>query len=140
MSNSMITVSGPSGESIPAYLSLPPLGFGPGIAMAHDIHGNSALNRELADDLAAFGYVVLMPDLFFDLEPEMVPDATGQPSPRYLGRFDRARCFGLFASGIEALRRRPECNGKVGVIGFCEGGNHALLSATRLRVDAAVSY
>ena len=41
---------------------------------------------------------------------------------------------------IAALRARPDCTGKVGVMGFCLGGKFAYLSSTRHAIDAAVSY
>ena len=34
----------------------------------------------------------------------------------------------------------PECNGKVGVVGFCLGGTMAYLAASRTDADAAVGY
>ena len=41
---------------------------------------------------------------------------------------------------IKDLKARPECNGKVGVLGFCFGGRYAHLAAARLGVDAAGAY
>ena len=38
------------------------------------------------------------------------------------------------------MRARPECTGKVGVVGFCLGGLLAYLSATRTDSNATVSY
>ncbi|ETW95778.1 MAG: hypothetical protein ETSY2_47580, partial [Candidatus Entotheonella gemina] len=41
---------------------------------------------------------------------------------------------------IHDLKARPECNGKVALLGFCFGGRYAHLAAARLGVDAAGSY
>ena len=41
---------------------------------------------------------------------------------------------------VGALRARPECTGKVGVMGFCLGGKFAYLSSVRHKIGAAVSY
>ena len=38
------------------------------------------------------------------------------------------------------LRNRSECNGKVGILGFCFGGRYVHLSAARLGVDAGASF
>ena len=41
---------------------------------------------------------------------------------------------------ISSLKSMPECNGKVGVTGFCTGGTLTYLAAARLDIDAAVAY
>ena len=46
----------------------------------------------------------------------------------------------IAADALKALRARPECNGKVGALGFCLGGKLAYLAAARTDVDCAVSY
>lgn len=108
--------------------------------MGHDIWGNGELTQRIADRFADEGFVVLLPDMFCDLEPEMVTDSAGVERGRYLGLFDRDHCFSYFSAGVEALRVLSACTSKVGVTGFCEGGNHAFMAAMRLQVDAAVSY
>ena len=38
------------------------------------------------------------------------------------------------------LRKHPACNGKVGAVGFCLGGNLAYLLSVRYKPDCAVGY
>jgi carboxymethylenebutenolidase len=44
------------------------------------------------------------------------------------------------AATIDAVRARPDVNGKVGAVGYCLGGLLAFLTATRTDSDASVSY
>ena len=57
-----------------------------------------------------------------------------------LWRFDADQAIKDVADTIRALRAMPECNGKVGAIGFCLGGMLAYLTAARCNIEAAVSY
>src|SRR5215207_3290426 len=41
---------------------------------------------------------------------------------------------------VSQLRGRSECNGKVGVVGFCLGGTVAYLAMAHTDADAAVGY
>src|SRR5471032_2529315 len=51
--------------SFGAYLSLPRGGKGPGIVLLQEIFGVNQHIRNVADQYAADGYVVLAPDLFW---------------------------------------------------------------------------
>ena len=55
-------------------------------------------------------------------------------------RFDADQSIKDIADALKALRARPECNGKVGALGFCLGGKLAYLAAARTDVDCAVCY
>ena len=70
------------------------------------------LAYEIADLYAAEGYVVLCPE---QLDSDI-------------------------SATITALRARPECTGKVGVLGFGRGGGIAFLAAAEGGVDGAVIY
>ena len=54
--------------------------------------------------------------------------------------FDYAVGMKDVQAAVTRLRSRPECNGRVGVMGFCLGGTMAYLSVARTDADAAVSY
>jgi carboxymethylenebutenolidase len=43
-------------------------------------------------------------------------------------------------AAFQALRNRPECNGRAGVIGFCFGGLMSYLVASKLNPACAVAY
>jgi carboxymethylenebutenolidase len=41
---------------------------------------------------------------------------------------------------MKDLKSRPQCNGKIGVLGFCFGGRYAHLAAARLGANAAAAF
>ena len=126
-----------------AYLAVPKSGSGPGLVIAQEIFGVNKTMRDIADDYAEEGYVVLVPDLFWRQEPgielghspEEMQSAFG-----YYGGFDEAKGVEDLQSTIDVLRAMPQCTGKVGVLGFCLGGKLAYLAAARTNADVAVSY
>lgn len=116
----------------------------PGVIVIQEIFGVNDVMRDICDNIAQQGYVVICPDLFWRQEPGIqLTDQTEE---------DWARAFELFEgfdvdAGVEDLdatlsflRDHELCNGKVGDIGFCLGGKLAYLMATRTDADCSVSY
>jgi carboxymethylenebutenolidase len=111
--------------------------------MLQEIFGVNADMRAAADLFAEEGYAVLVPDLFWRIRPgiELGYDAHSYGEAlSYRQKFDLDRGLADINSTITALKERPECNGRVGAIGYCLGGLLAYLTAARLPVDAAVAY
>lgn len=140
-------ISAADGGTFDAYRALPAGGRGPGILLFQEIFGINDNMRGLADKLAGEGYVVLVPDMFWRIEPrfERKDESSIGEAFAMVQRFDPE----LGASDITAthahLLSMPECTGKVGAVGFCLGGTLAFACAARSRVegrgpDAAVSY
>jgi carboxymethylenebutenolidase len=56
------------------------------------------------------------------------------------GKFDPVQGMRDIEDLVRDLKSRPQCDGKVAILGFCFGGRYALLGAARLGVDAAASF
>lgn len=123
-----ITFPCPDGVTLPGVLTVPdgaPVPR-PALLMIYEIYGMNDEMRRVARELAAEGWVVLIPDLFArgPLAPLCVASA--------LRTVSRGR--GRELADLEAARRwlveHPEVDGdRVGAIGFCLGGSFALLLA-----------
>ena len=139
MPSSDITYRTRNNETFTGYYTHPD-GNGPfpGILLITAIFGTDDEMKELADAWAADGFVVSVPDIFWRVLPG--PTADREVAFDRYGKFDAEQGMLDIEDLIHDLKARPECNGKVGVLGFCFGGRYAHLAAARLGVDAAGSY
>jgi carboxymethylenebutenolidase len=122
---------------------LPEAGYGPGILLIQEIFGVGEYIRAVAEDLAALGYVVAAPDLFWRLKPghQAAHDEKGIAESLDLGsRFDVGQGVDDAAAALEHLAALSEVRGGLGVIGFCLGGSIGYFLAARAQVDAVVSF
>lgn len=139
-----VRLSASDGGDFGAYLAMPATGPGPGIVMLHEIFGVTGWIKETADLFAEQGYCVAAPEMFWRLEPNFVADfripAERERGFQYRGLIDHDKAVDDIAATIKHLKTLPECNGKIGVTGFCTGGTLTYLAAARLEIDAAVAY
>jgi carboxymethylenebutenolidase len=143
MKGEWITVSAADSGSFRAYLSRPARGSGPGLLLLQEIFGVNETMRAQADELAEAGYVVVVPDLFWRLEPGVELDYSPEGWQRAFelyGKFDEGKAVEDIAATLEVLRRHPACEGKVGAIGYCLGGKLAFLTGCRTNLDCSVCY
>lgn len=119
------------------YLAVPTAGSGPGILVLQEWWGLVPHIKDIADRLAAAGYVALAPDLY---------RGTTTDSPDEAGRMLMALNIEQAAQDLEQaatfLANHEAVTGeKLGVVGFCMGGQLALLAATVSdRIGAAVDF
>ncbi len=141
MQGTHITVAAPGDSSFRAYLAEPRKGSGPGIVLLQEIFGVNQYIRDVADRYAEEGYVVLAPDLFWRLEPNVeLTEVQFEKAFSLYKKFDVPKAVQDIGATIAALRGRSTCNGKIGALGFCLGGALAYLSAAYCDVDCAVGY
>lgn len=144
MSGHQIKVSASDGGVFDAYLSLPEKAGAPGLVLLHEIFGVTDWIRETADFFAGHGFCVAAPDMFWRLEPNFCADhrdpVQADQGRRYKALIDHDKAVDDIASVISHLKSLPECNGKIGVTGFCTGGTLTYLAAARLDLDAAAAY
>lgn len=137
----MTTIKSFAGAEFDGYLALPASGYGPGIVVLQEIFGVNDYMRGVADWYAAHGFVALCPDLFWRLERGVqLTEADFSKAIDYYQRLDEAKAVEDSAAAMNFLRQHPACNGHVGAVGFCLGGNLAYLLSARFKPDCAVGY
>jgi carboxymethylenebutenolidase len=133
-------ISGPDGN-FGAYVSEPAQPNGSALIVIQEIFGVNGVMRELADDYAAQGYLAIVPDLFWRIEPGIsITDKTPEEWSRafeLFGAFDVDTGITDIAATLDYARTRST---KVGAVGYCLGGLLAYLTAARTGIDASVSY
>jgi len=144
MKTSKIKVPLRNGAMMSAYLAIPERPPTGAIIAIMEIWGVNETMRYHAHEFAQAGYVCLVPDLFWRQEPD-VELSDGNAA-------DVAKAFDLYydfdydlsVQDMEDIRnylkRLPECNGKVGAVGYCLGGKLCYLMCCRTEIDCAVAY
>jgi carboxymethylenebutenolidase len=143
-----VIITSYDGGSFACYLATPRLPNAPGLVLMQYICGVNRVMRSLADEFAAQGFLVAVPDLFWRQEPGIaLNDDPSRPNPEHHKKalalnavFDDAKGVADLISTLAWLRKRPGCSGKAGVLGYCLGGRLAYLMATRSDADCSVGY
>lgn len=127
-----------------AYVARPAAASAPAVVVIQEIFGVNAVMRGVADWLAGEGFLAIVPDLFWRIEPGI--QLTDQSEAEWKRAFELFNAFDVdkgvadIAATISHVRKDTRSNGKVGAVGYCLGGLLAYLTATRTDADAAVGY
>ena len=139
-----ITIEGHDG-AFAAYIARPQALPAPVVVVLQEVFGVNADIRKHCDKLAEQGFLAVAPDLFWRQEPgvdlSVTSDADWQHGLRLYAAYDRDAGARDVEDTVAAVRKLPECNGKVALLGYCLGGLMVFLAAARCHgVDAAVAY
>src|SRR5665213_3296387 len=112
------------GGRIKALLSMPVDAKGKlgGIVVAHENRGLNPYIEDVARRAALAGFISLAPDALTPLGGYPGNDDAGREMQN---KRDKGEMEQDFIDAFYYLKKRPECNGKVGVVGFCYGGGIA---------------
>lgn len=91
----------------------------PGIVV---IHENRGLNPHIRDVTRRFGLAGFLSYGVDALSPEGGTPADEDKARELLGTVPPERAAARLAAAVSALARHPDCNGKVGTVGYCWGG------------------
>jgi len=142
--NDHITIEGHDG-AFSAYIARSKTMPAPAVVVLQELFGVNADIRKHCDELAEQGLLGVAPDLFWRQEPgvdlNVTSEADWQHGLRLYGAYDRDAGVKDVKDTINAVRNLPECNGKVGLLGYCLGALMVFLTAVRNDgIDAAVWY
>ena len=132
-----IQLTAADGHVLSAYLAEPAGRPRSGIVVIQEIFGVTRHIRDVAEQFAAAGYLAVAPALFDRVEREVdVPYSDGQKGVGYVKALNSDNVMLDIQAAADLVRPA----GKVGVVGYCWGGQMAFLAAARVNIDAAVAY
>ncbi len=122
VSVSMIEYDSPkSGTQITAQLSTPSESKEqiPGVVVVHENRGLNPYIADVGRRASVAGFIAIAPDALSPLGGYPGNDDDGRTMQR---KRDRTDMLNEFIAAYEYLYNHPQCNGCIGVVGFCFGG------------------
>ncbi|MGC3943687.1 MAG: dienelactone hydrolase family protein [Chryseolinea sp.] len=132
--------SSKGGGKIKGLLSVPAKFTGKlgGVVVVHENRGLNPHIEDIGRRVALAGFISLAPDALTPLGGYPGNDDQGR---ELQSKRDRNEMLEDFIAGFETLKSNKDCNGKVGVVGFCFGGWIANMMAVRIPdLAAAVPF
>lgn len=114
-----------NGHMASGYLATPASGTGPGVLVIQEWWGLDASLKEMADRLAAAGFVALAPDLYHG---EVAGHDEMDKAAHLMQGLPADRAARDMSGAVDLLASRSSGTG-VGVVGFCMGGMLSFLIA-----------
>jgi carboxymethylenebutenolidase len=112
----------------------------PGLLLLQEIFGVSDYIKQRASDLAALGYYVIAPEIYWRLDDTSLDESDPELLQRAMGivqRLDWGQAVTDSVAALDYLRARG--NG-TGIVGFCFGGGLGFNVAAVSSPDVLVSY
>jgi carboxymethylenebutenolidase len=101
----------------------------PGVLVVHENRGLNPHIEDVARRVALDNFVAFAPDA---LTPLGGYPGDEDKARELFPKLDQAKTAEDFIAAVALIKNRPDCTGKVGVVGFCYGGGVANMLATRV--------
>jgi carboxymethylenebutenolidase len=134
-----VTVPSPQGNGeIRGYLVRPAKAGGklPGVLVVHENRGLNPYIEDVARRLGAANFMAFAPDGLTSVGGYPGDDEKGG---QLFAKVDKPKMTQDFLAAAQWLKARPDCTGKIGVVGFCFGGGMANTLAVRMGSDLAAA-
>jgi carboxymethylenebutenolidase len=128
------------GGTIKGQLSKPADAKGklPGVVVVHENRGLNPYIADVGRRAALAGFISIAPDALTPLGGYPGNDDDGRTMQ---SKRDRNEMLEDFIAAFEYLKSHPDCNGKIGVVGFCFGGWISNMMAVRVpELKASVPF
>ncbi len=113
------------------------------VIVGMELFGVNQHIRDITDRVAALGYLAIAPDFYHrseagvELSYDQADRNKGFELLHQLGREDALEDV---AATLQFLQQRPDCQGRVGFLGFSVGGHIGYLAATQLDLAACAVF
>ena len=116
----------------------------PVVVLIHEIFGLSDWAKEMADELAAQGFIVIAPDMLSGLGPNGGGSSefpSQDATVKAVSTLDPADVNADLDAAADYGKHIPAANGKIAVVGFCWGGGKSFaFAAHRKDISAAFVF
>lgn len=110
----------------------------PGVVVVHENRGLNPYIEDVGRRTAKENFISLAPDALWPLGGYPGNDDDGRAMQR---KRDREEMLQDFIAAFDYLKNHPDCDGNIGVVGFCFGGYISNMMAVRVpELKAAVPY
>jgi carboxymethylenebutenolidase len=117
-------------------------GKAPVVVMIHEIFGFSDWAKEMADEVAAEGFIVVEPDLLSGFGPNGGGSdafATQDDRVKAVSALDPAGVMADLDAAADYGKKLPAADGKLAIVGFCWGGTKSFAFAAH-RKDLSAAF
>jgi carboxymethylenebutenolidase len=130
-------------RTVQAYVVYPEVSAkAPVVILIHEIFGLSDWAKEMADELAAQGFIVIAPDLLSGFGPNgggSSEFASQDATVKAVSALDPDLVTADLDAAADYGKHLPAANGKIATVGFCWGGGKSFAFATH-RKDLSAAF